>query len=117
VAVAYLILVRPHMLLLKRLITSVVLFLVLSIIFFTGALAVAGAVVGAQAGVGNPAAQDFASGYALGHAAGYEVGKRYGGVILRGSLATSALASIAISFSGILPWCRKRSQPPPLPKV
>lgn len=105
------------MLFLKRLLTSFILFIVLSVVFFIGALAVVGAVAGARAGVGNPAVKDFASGYAVGHAAGYEIGKRYGGLIRLGTLGTSALTSLAISFSGILPWCRKQPQPPPLPKV
>ncbi len=117
VAVVQLVFVRSYMLLLKRLLTSFVLFIVLSVVFFIGTLAVLGGVVGAQAGAANPAAKDFASGYAVGHDAGYEFGKKYGGLILLGSLGTSAVASLAISFGGILPWCRKQPQPPPLPKV
>jgi hypothetical protein len=105
------------MLFFKRLLTSLGLFIVLSVVFSIGALAVVGGVVGAQASARNPAAKDFASGYDVGHAAGYEIGKKYGRFILLGSLGTSALASLAISFSGILPWCRKRPQPPPLPRV
>ena len=105
------------MILLKRLLTSFFLFIILSVIFFVGGLAVIGAVAGAKASAGSPAATDFNSGYDVGHAAGREAGKKYGGVILLGSLGTSALTSLVISFSGILPWCRKRSQPPPLPQA
>ena len=78
---------------------------------------VIGGLAGVEAKMHNPAANDFASGYAVGHAAGYEVGKKYGRMILLGSLGTSAVTSLAISFGGVLPWCRRRPQPPPLPKV
>src|ERR1019366_6429488 len=104
------------MLLLKRLLTAFVLFVFLSIILSVGAMAMVGGIVGARA-ASNGKATDFNSGYAAGHAAGAEVGKQYGGVILLGALGVSAIASLAISFTGILPWCRKKPLPPPLPAV
>jgi hypothetical protein len=103
------------MLLLKRLLTFFVLVPVLWIAFSIGALAVVGGVAGAQA-ARNEHATNFQSGYAAGHAAGQEVGRKYGPMVLVGSLGVSAIASLGISFSGVLPWCRRRPQtPPPLP--
>ena len=105
------------MLFLKRVLTSFVLFIILFVSLSIGTMAVVGGVVGVRAGAGNPDARDFKSGYAVGHAAGYEVGKKDGGLILLSALGISAVLSIAISFTGILPWCRKQPRPPPLPPV
>jgi hypothetical protein len=105
------------MLFLKRLLTSFALFVVLWIAFFIGTLAVMGAVVGARAAAGNPNARNYQSGYAAGRAAGEQVGRKYGPTILLITCGVSAVASITISFSGVLPWCRRRPQPPPLPGV
>jgi hypothetical protein len=106
------------MLFLKRLLTSFVLFVALWITFFLGTLAVVGGVVGARAAAGNPNARDYQSGYAAGHAAGEQMGRKYGLTILLVSCGVSAVASITISFTGVLPWCRRRpQQPPPVPNV
>jgi NADH:ubiquinone oxidoreductase subunit 3 (subunit A) len=102
------------MLFLKRLLTSFALFLVLWVALFLGALAVAGGVVGARAAATN-GATDFESGYAAGHEAGHELGRKYGMTILLVAFGVSAVSSVAISFSGLLPWCRRKPQPPPLP--
>ena len=103
------------MLFLKRFVTFIILVPILWIVFFIGTLAVVGGVVGAQA-ARSQHANDFQSGYAVGHAAGQEVGKKYGPMILLGSIGASTIASLGISFSGVLPWCRRRPQtPPPLP--
>jgi len=93
------------MLLFKRLLTSCVLFLLVSLALLT----VVGVVVGARGGV------DYDSSYTAGHAAGYEVTRRYGPVVFLSTLSVSALSALIISFSGILPWCRK--QPPSSPSA
>ena len=84
---------------------------------FVATLAIVGGVVGAQAAASDPNARDYKSGYAAGHAAGYDVGKKYGGAILLGTLGVSAIASVTIPFTGVLPWCRRKTQPPPLPAI
>jgi hypothetical protein len=103
------------MLFLKRLLTSIGLFVVLFVVFSVGSMAVLGAVAGASAAAKNPDARDLNSGYAAGHAAGEELGKKYGRIVLLTSLGMSAICAITISFTGLLPWCRKPAQPPPLP--
>ena len=103
------------MLFLKRFFTSIALFVVLSVVFSVGSMAVFGALAGATVAANNPNARDFNSGYAAGHAAGEELGKKYGRVVLFTSLGMSAICAVTISFTGLLPWCRKPAQWPPLP--
>jgi hypothetical protein len=101
------------MLFLKRIATSAVLFVVLFIILFIGSLAVGGAIAGARAGSGNPNAKDFQSGYEVGQQAGADFARRYTGIIFLGSFGASVVGSLAISFSGVLPWCRRAVAEPP----
>ena len=103
------------MLLLKRLGTFLVLFVILFVIFFVGSLAVGGAIAGACAGSGNPDAKNFQSGFEVGQKAGAAFARDYRGIIFLGALGISGLASFTVSFSGILPWCRRDPQPPKLP--
>jgi hypothetical protein len=105
------------MLLFKRLLTSFILLLILWVALCIGTLAVVGVVVGVRDATNNPNARDFQSGYASGAAAGEKLGERYAGIVLLSTLSVSAAASLTISFRGILPWCRKKSPPPPLPQV
>jgi len=104
------------MLLFKRLLTSFVLFLILWVALSVGTLAVVGGVAGAQAAA-KANARDYQSGYAAGQAAGQEVGRKYATTIFLITFGVSAVASVGLSFSGLLPWCRKKSEPPPLPQV
>ena len=104
------------MLLIKRLVTSFVFFVILWVALSLGTLAVVGGIVGAQAAT-KAEARDFQSGYAAGEAAGREIGRKYGGIIFLSAFGVSAIASVGLSFSGLLPWCRKKSEPPPLPPV
>jgi hypothetical protein len=97
------------MLLFKRLVTAGVLFVVLFVIWALGALVIGGAFVGAQAGANNPKVKDFDAGYEAGHRAGIEFGRRYGPLIFFGAFGTSLVTSFAISFSGMLPWCRRKA--------
>jgi hypothetical protein len=107
------------MLLLKRIGTFLVLFVFLFVFLFIFSLFVGGAVAGASAGSGLPGATNFQSGfqagYQAGHQAGAEFARRYTGIIFLGALCVSGVASLAISFSGVLPWCRKIPDPPTLP--
>jgi hypothetical protein len=103
------------MLLLKRLGTALVLFPFLFVVLFVGSLAVGGGIAGARAGDGNDDAKDFQSGFELGKRAGAAFGREYRGIIFLGALGISGLASLSISFTGILPWCRSNPQPPKLP--
>jgi hypothetical protein len=95
------------MLFLKRFLTSIALFVVLSVVFSVGSMAVLGALAGATVAANNPNARDFNSGYAAGQAAGSEVSKKYGRIVLLTSLGMSAICAVTISFTGLLPWCRK----------
>jgi hypothetical protein len=103
------------MLLIKRLATTLVLFVILFVMFFMGSLVVGGAIAGARSGGANPDAKDFQSGFEAGQKAGAEFTRKYRGMIIFGSLGMSGLGSVAFSFSGLLPWCRKAAQPPKLP--
>jgi hypothetical protein len=102
------------MLFLTRFVTFVILVPLLWIVFFIGTAAVIGGVAGAQAAQAKHAT-DIRSGYTAGQEAGRELGRQYGPIMLLGSLGLSVVASGAISFTGILPWCRRKPQPPPLP--
>jgi hypothetical protein len=95
------------MLLFKRLLTSCVLFLVLSLVI----LICIGTAVGTHGGVGNvPALRDYDSSFGAGHRFGYDITRRYGHVMFLSTISLSALAALTISFSGILPWCRRRPE-------
>jgi hypothetical protein len=106
---ADLISVEPHMLLFKRLLTLCILFLLLSL----AVLIAMGELVGARGEIDTPAASKHDSSYATRQAAVHEFTRRYGPVVFLSTLSVSALAALAVSFSGILPWCRKSSQPQP----
>src|ERR1043166_2499228 len=105
------------MLLLKRLATAFVLFLLLFLFLFIGSLAVGGAIAGLRAHRDNSEAKDFLSGYEAGQKVGREFGARYGPIIFLGAFGVSTVASLALSFSGVFPWCRRAPPPatPPLP--
>jgi hypothetical protein len=105
------------MLLFKRLLTSFILFLVLWVVLSIGTAVVLGLVVGYRNARTNPNARDVQSSYATGADAGDKVAEQYAGIVLLSLLSVSAAAALTISFSGILPWCRKKSQPPPLSQV
>jgi hypothetical protein len=95
------------MLLFKRLITSCILFLILSLVI----LIIIGTIVGTRGGVGNaPAMRDYDSSFGAGHRFGYDITRRYGHVVFLSTISLSALTALTISFSGILPWCRKRPE-------
>jgi hypothetical protein len=100
------------MLFLKRFATSLALFIILFVFFEMAAIIGVGVIVGSRAGEN---AADFRSAYAAGGIAGSEASRKYGRLTLLGAIGTAAVSSLAVSFSGILPWCRKKSPRPPLP--
>jgi hypothetical protein len=95
----------PAMLLFKRLLTSCILFLVLLLVI----LIIIGTAIGIHGGIGSaPALRDYDSSFGAGHRFGYDIARQYGYVVFLSTISFSALAALVISFSGILPWCRKR---------
>jgi hypothetical protein len=102
------------MLLIKRLGTCVVLFLALFMVAYVGSMGVGGGIAGAR-DANNRQAQGssgFQEGFNSGRQVGAAFAKDYGVSILLCSLAGSGLASLIISFSGILPWCREDPKVP-----
>ena len=95
------------MLLIKRLLTAATLFVIVMAICFVGTLAVLGGIAGAKATT-DAKATDYQTGYAVGHEAGVKLGQKYGPVVLLGSAAVSLVASLSLSYSRALPWCRRK---------
>jgi hypothetical protein len=100
------------MTLLKRLLTSMVLFAFLFVVLYFAICMVGGAIAGANAGASNPNSQDS---FKLGAQAGADFVRHNIRAILFSSFGISFASSLALSFSGIFPWCRKPPQPPKLP--
>jgi hypothetical protein len=100
------------MIFLKRSLTAAAFFLPLLVAFYFGICVVGGAISGAKSAIDHPDVQDKA---ALGSEAGRNFVRNNLGMIVIGACGASFLTSVAISFSGILPWCKKPSPPPPLP--
>jgi len=90
------------MLLLKRLLTSCVLYAVLLFVV----LITMGMVAGAHGGVNRPNGKNSQA-----YVAGYEATRRYGAIIFLSALGVPALVAVAISFVGVLPWCKNQSRP------
>jgi hypothetical protein len=100
------------MLFLKRFLTAMAFLPFLTMAIWLGGLVVGGAFAG-----GKAAAEQQAQGYEanqIGRQAGAEFGRKYSVIILKGAAVTSLVLSVGISFSGILPWCRRETLPPPL---
>lgn len=101
------------MTLLKRLLTAAALFLPLLVILYFGICIVGGGIVGARIGLKNPGSEDLTP-------RSQEAGRAFVQdnlkAIVVGSFVGAGILSLAIPFSGLLPWCRKpRQVPPPLP--
>jgi hypothetical protein len=99
------------MLLLKRIATSVVLFVFLFVVVYFAICMVGGAISAVISGTGNPNPHDA---YDEGRQAGANFVRHNIRLILLSSLLISIVSSLLLSFSGILPWCRRPPQPPPL---
>jgi hypothetical protein len=101
------------MTLLKRLLTAAALFLPLLVIIYFGICIVGGGIAGARIGLENPKADDLTP---RSEEAGRAFVQDNIKVIVVGSFGGAGILSLAIPFSGLLPWCRKpRQVPPPLP--
>lgn len=68
--------------------------------------------MGARAGAEHP---NDPNSIQLGQEAGRNFVLNNLGTIVLSALGGSFVISLVVSFSGILPWCRKSPQPPPLP--
>jgi len=98
-----------------RLVTALGIFVVLFIAVFVLAafisLIIGGAISGAHAAAAQHA-QGFDQGQVVGREAGQKFGQTYGPIIAGWSALFSLVVSIAaagmISFSNLLPWCRRR---------
>jgi hypothetical protein len=97
------------MTLLIRIITSIVLFVFLFVVLYFAICIVGGAINGAMAGASNSNPQDAME---SGRQAGANFVTHNIRAILLSSFMISFVSSLALSFSGIFPWCRKPSQPP-----
>jgi hypothetical protein len=101
------------MTLLKRIVTASVLFVFLSVVVYVAICMVGGGISGAIAGTGAHSIQNA-------HDAGREAGAGFVRhnlrVILLSSTLISLASSLALSFSGVFPWCKKPIKPPPLSK-
>jgi hypothetical protein len=102
-----------HMLLFKRLVTSFILAFLLT---FTLLVAV-GSFIGEHGAIPRPTAREQAHRQETGHGYPYELTRHYGAVVILSTLGVSALAALVISFSGILPLCRKEPPSTPISKV
>jgi hypothetical protein len=97
------------MTLLKRFLTSIVLFVFLFVVLYFGICIIGGGIAGATAGANHPDAQEN---YELGRQAGADFVRHNLRAIVFSSLGISFVSSVALSFSGIFPWCKKPSYPP-----
>jgi hypothetical protein len=97
------------MLLLKRIATSIVLFVFFFVVVYFAICMIGGAINGAISGAGTPNTHDA---YEAGRQAGVDFVRHNIRAILLSSFVISFVASLVLSFSGILPWCKKLSLPP-----
>jgi len=97
------------MILLKRILTSIVLFVFLFVVLYFGFSIVGGFMAGFMAGASNPNPPDGAG---PGAQAGADFVNHHLRAIVLSSFGISLVSSLALSFSGILSWCKKPSQPP-----
>lgn len=98
---------------LKQFITFIVLFVFLFVVVYLGTCVVGGAISGGMAGAGNHDPQAAAE---AGQRAGAAFVRDHIKAIVLGSFLASLIGSAALSFTGILPWCKRPApmQPPPL---
>ena len=99
------------MLLLKRIITAMVLFVFLFVVVYLGICILGAAVSGAISGAGMTNQHDA---YEAGRQAGANFVRHNLKAIVLWSFVISLVGSLSLSFSGILPWCKKSSESPPL---
>ena len=105
------------MLFLKRILTSLAAFAILTPILALGTLTVGGAITGAisgyasapvpQVGFQKSFQEGYERGHTLGRAAGAKFGKQYGLLIIVCSIGLCLISSLVLSFGGAFPWCRR----------
>ena len=93
---------------LKRILTTIGLFALMFVILYFVLCTFGGAVAGARAGANNPDTPDK---FKLGQEAGANFVQEHLGFIALSSLGISLMSAVAISFSGVLPWCKDPSRP------
>jgi hypothetical protein len=89
--------------LLKRIATTIVIFVFFFVVVYFATCIVGGAINGAISSAGNPNPNDA---YDAGRQAGVNFVRQNIRAILLSSFAISFATSLALSFSGILPWCK-----------
>ncbi|MCM8533863.1 MAG: hypothetical protein NE330_22055 [Lentisphaeraceae bacterium] len=89
------------MLIIKRLLTSGILFIFSFILLSFGILILGSAIAGGIAGANDPE-----NAREVGRIAGEDFGAAYRTIIGLGSLLISAVSSLYLSFGGIIPWCK-----------
>ncbi len=92
------------LLFMKRAGTAAVLFVFLFFTLYFGICVVGGAISGARAGMES---RDSQNGYQVGQQAGAKFVRDNLRAIIWGSFGGAAVGSLALSFSGLFPWCRK----------
>jgi len=102
-------------LLLRRLVTAFVMFVVGFVVLYFVLLVVTMGIGGAIAGMQASPDQHpttFDEGYKIGLEAGRQFREHYGKIIAEidvlVALVLAALLSLGVAFSGLLPWCRKK---------
>ena len=94
------------MTLLIRLLTAGGLFLPLFVVIYFAICLVGGGIAGGKVGVQHPNDPNASR---MAQEAGANFVKTNIGTILVSSFGTASVVALGISFSGILPWCRKRA--------
>ena len=106
------------MLLVRQSLTAFLILLVLCPIFSVAGLVVGGAVLGGMQAAqyiqegGDP--DDHEAIHAMSREVGEEFGAKWAMPIFAVSFVLAMLIAAAISFTGILPWCRAPQSPPSL---
>jgi len=99
------------MTLLIRIATAIVLFVFFFVVVYFGICIIGAMINGAIVGVNQTNAHDS---FEAGRQVGADFVRHNIRAILLSSFLISLVTSVALSFSGILPWCRKSPKPPPL---
>jgi hypothetical protein len=97
------------MLILIRLATALAIFIVLFCALSMGTLILGAGFAGGRAGA--RASLNHQNSSLAGREAGRKFGREYGPMIFLGSFFVSGILSLVLSFTGILPWCRKPKPP------
>ena len=103
------------MIILIRIATFAVFFIFFLVVVYFGICIVGGAISGVMASGGNSDPQNLDAA----RQAGGNFVRHHLGTIVLSSIISSIIISAALSFTGILPWCRnpRAVQPPPVPPM